>query len=108
MTKTKKLLTGIISAAMVTSVAGCNNQQSLPPEPTDEECRDWEWDGEDGVWECDDRNSPRYGHFFYGGMFFASRSLLRSNSSFQNYKSSNSFKGAKSGFGSGSRGGFGG
>ncbi|MBE4909783.1 hypothetical protein IMZ08_17250 [Bacillus luteolus] len=110
MSKTKKLLSGIVSAAMITTMVGCGQQQqSLPPVPNDPECDDWEWDDEDGVWECDDRNSPRFGHFFFAGMFFASRSALRADSGFKNYKSSSSFKGgAKSGFGSGSKGGFGG
>lgn len=108
MSKTKKLLSGVISAAVVTTMAGCGQQQSLPPIPEDTECGDWEWDYDDGVWECDDIDSPRYGHLFYAGMFFASRSALRADPGFKNYKSSSSFKGGKSGFGSGSKGGYGG
>lgn len=106
MKKTKKLLTGIISAAMVTVGSGCG-QQSLPPLPEDENCKDWEWEDDEGVWECDDDDSTYYGHYFYGGKYYSTKKLLSASSAYKSYKSSSSFKGS-SGFGSGSKGGFGG
>lgn len=106
--KTKKLLTGIVSSAMVVGTAGCSNDSSLPPVPDDPACEEWEWDADDGVWECDDVDSPHFGHYFYGGKFFSSKKSLYNHSAYQRYKSSSSFKGGSSGFGSGTKGGFGG
>jgi hypothetical protein len=106
LSKTKKLLTGIISATMITAT-GCSDE-SLPPVPEGTDCGDWEWEADEGVWECDDNDSSHYGHFYYGGKMFSSKSSLKTNSAYQSYKSSSSFKGGKSGFGSGSSGGFGG
>ncbi|WP_243290883.1 aminotransferase yhxA [Bacillus sp. FJAT-47783] len=116
MKKTSKLLTGIVSATMVTSLAACSEEEvSLPPVPEDDSCTEWEWDDDDGVWECDDFDSPHYGHYYYGGRTFSSKSSLRKDSAFKSYQSSSSFKGnvgssksTSSGFGSGSKGGFGG
>lgn len=102
--KTHWLITGVITSLVAGSLAGCT-QQDLPPEPDDNRCSDWDWDDEEGVWECDDRSSRHYGHFFYGGAFYKSKSSLLKSSAYKSYKSSSSFKG---GFGSGSKGGFGG
>jgi hypothetical protein len=107
LSKTNKLLTGIISATMITA-AGCNNDESLPPVPEGTDCGDWEWEAEEGVWECDDYDSPHFGYFYYGGKLFSSKSSLKSSSAYKSYRSSSSFKGGSSGFGSGSSGGFGG
>jgi hypothetical protein len=142
MRKTKKVMAGISAAALMMGLVGCNsNQQSAPepdwdeddlsgeeedwssgdgqdrpPAPEDTDCTDWEWDEEDGVWECDDSRSPYFGHFFFGGMFFANRSMLYNSNDYKKYKNSSAFKGARldskynntnpkgsSGFGSGSR-----
>lgn len=106
--KTNKLLMGIVSAALLTGVAAsCDKDSSRPPKPDEPTCDDWEWDDDDGVWQCDDDTSAHYGHSFYRGKYYSSKSLLHANQSFKSYKSSGSFKG-RSGFGSGSRGGFGG
>jgi hypothetical protein len=101
--KTKKLIGSAIIASLSLSAAGCSGE--IPPQPEDNSCQDWEWDDELGVWECDDYDSPRYGHYFYGGKYFSGKSALKSSKVYQSYKNSSSFKG---GFGSGSRGGFGG
>lgn len=90
------------------SASGCNNEESLPPVPEGTDCGDWEWESDEGVWECDDVDSPHFGYYFFAGRMFSSLTSLRSNSAYQNYKSSSSFKGGRSGFGSGSTGGFGG
>lgn len=92
---------------MITA-AGCNNDESLPPVPEGTDCGDWEWEAEEGVWECDDYDSPHFGYFYYGGKLFSSKSSLKSSSAYKSYRSSSSFKGGSSGFGSGSSGGFGG
>ncbi|MCA1029443.1 hypothetical protein LCL95_00195 [Bacillus timonensis] len=106
MKKTKKLMSAVLSGVMVTSTAACGNAQTdLPPVPDTDECRDWDWDDELGVWECDDERSRYYGGFFYGSKFFKTKSALTSSSAYKSYKSSPSFKG---GFSSGSKGGFGG
>lgn len=109
MSKTSKLLTGIISASMITA-AGCGNNQSLPPVPEDSDCGDWEWEADEGVWECDDDYSSHYGHYYYGGKYYSTKSSLKSSSAYKSYQSSGSFKGggSSSGFGKGSSGGFGG
>jgi hypothetical protein len=106
--KTKKLIAGISTASAAVILSGCNNYQTqdIPPEPTDTECQDWEWDADDGVYECDDTNSHYFGHYYHGGKFFKSKSSLLKSSSYKSYKSSSSFKGGSSGFGSGK--GFGG
>ncbi|WP_412917727.1 hypothetical protein [Metabacillus sediminilitoris] len=62
MSKTTTLITGILSASMITA-AGCNNE-SLPPVPEGTDCNDWEWEDDEGVWECDDYDSSHYGYFF--------------------------------------------
>ncbi|RSK29322.1 hypothetical protein EJF36_09910 [Bacillus sp. HMF5848] len=85
-------------------MSACSNQ-SLPPTPDDPNCDDWDWDNELGVWECDDYDSDYRGAYFYGGRYFKGKSSLLQSSKYKSYKSSSSFKG---GFGSGSKGGFGG
>jgi hypothetical protein len=106
--KTKKLVTTLLAGIVVTSMTGCGSQAApTVPQPTDPSCKDWEWDENEGVWECDDRASSHYGAYYYGGLFFASRSLLHNNSGFKNYHSDykNSInKGKSGGFGSGSKG----
>nr|WP_263323233.1 hypothetical protein [Neobacillus sp. Marseille-Q6967] len=103
MKKTHWLITGVITSLVAGTLTGCS--QDRPPEPDDDRCEDWDWDDEEGVWVCDDTTSRYHGHFFYGGMFYSSRSALLNSPSYKSYKSSSSFKG---GFGSGSKGGFGG
>jgi hypothetical protein len=104
--KTQWLITGVLTSLMAgTTLAGCSQTQDLPPEPDDTNCSDWEWDDDEGVWQCDDTRSSYYGHFFYGGLFYRNKSALINSSAYKSYKSSSSYKG---GFGSGSKGGFGG
>ena len=90
--KGKKLLTGISSIALIASMAGCSSNQTKAP--NDPECNDWEYDNDDGVWECDDSSSMRYGHSYYGGTYYDSKNNLHKSSAFKSSKSS--------GFGSGS------
>ncbi|MCF6137331.1 hypothetical protein [Pseudalkalibacillus berkeleyi] len=104
-TKTKKLMTGVLSTVVATSMTGCGNQQSLPPEPDDPNCDEWEWEAEDGVYECEDFDSDYNGYLFYAGAYYMTKSKLKKSSAYKKYRSSKSFKG---GFGSGSKGGFGG
>ncbi|KGM44621.1 hypothetical protein P9D43_10125 [Neobacillus niacini] len=112
MKKTQWLISGVLTSLMAgTTLAGCSQAQDLPPVPEDTDCADWEWDDDEGVWQCDDNRSSHYGHFFYGGMFFHSRSALLNSSAYKSYRSSKSYKSSssfKGGFGSGSKGGFGG
>lgn len=107
MSKTKKIIAGISSTALAFGLAGCGDDSAnLPPVPNDNACDDWEWDDDDGVWECDDENSSYYRHYYYGGSYFRTKSLLYANNAYKNYKSSSSFKGGtvkkSTGFGSGS------
>jgi hypothetical protein len=101
--KTQWLVTGVITSLVAGTLSACSND--LPPKPDDRNCRDWDWDDEQGVWQCDDTRSTYYGHYFYGGSYYRNKSSLLKSSSYKSYKSSSSFKG---GFGSGSKGGFGG
>ena len=101
MNKTKKLIAGVSSASVAVMLSGCNDQaQELPPEPTDTECQDWEWDEDDGVYECDDTNSRYFGYYFFGGRYFSGTSSLLKNPKYKSYKKSSSFKGGSTGFGS--------
>ncbi|MGA4719309.1 hypothetical protein [Fictibacillus nanhaiensis] len=107
MNKTKKLIAGVSSASVAVMLSGCNDQaQDIPPEPTDTECQDWEWDEEDGVYECDDTGSRYFGHYYHAGSYYKGKSSLLKSSAYKSYKSSSSFKGGGSGFGGSS--GFGG
>ncbi|MFG6494073.1 aminotransferase yhxA [Fictibacillus sp. UD] len=105
MNKTKKLIASVSSASVAVMLSGCNDYsaEELPPEPTDTECQDWEWDADDGVYECDDTNSRYFGSYFYGGKYYKGKSSLLKSSAYKSYKSSSSFKGGGSGFG-GSKG----
>jgi hypothetical protein len=96
--KTKKLLAGVSTSALImATLSGCGEEETLPI-PEDTECEDWDWDSDLGVWECDDYDSPHYGFFFYGAKYYTKKSL-KSSSSYKTYKSSSSFKG----FGSGNK-----
>ena len=101
--KTQWLVTGVLTSLIAGTLSGCSDDR--PPKPNDTSCRDWDWDDDQGVWQCDDTRSTHYGHFFYGGSYYRSKSSLLKSSPYKSYKSSSSFKG---GFGSGSKGGFGG
>lgn len=103
MNKTKKLITGIVLSLSTGVLSACGDD--LPPQPDEDSCSEWDWDDELGVWECDDSHSHYHGHYFYGGIFYKSRSDFKKSSAYKAYKSSSSFKG---GIGSGSKGGFGG
>lgn len=114
MNKTKKLMAGVATSVMAFSMSGCGQNQydsaTLPPEPTEYECDDWEWDDDEGTYYCDDRKSSHFGAYYLLGSMFSNRSALRSS---PNYSSNlNQYKNTqsnyKSGIGSGSKGGFGG
>jgi hypothetical protein len=97
--KTKKVLAGAVTA-FAASVAGCGSQESLPPVPEDLECNDYEFDYDEGVWECDDRTSPHFGYYYFAGRMFSTLAGLHADSSYKNYRQSPNFK---SGFGKGSK-----
>ncbi|MCS0788013.1 aminotransferase yhxA [Cytobacillus oceanisediminis] len=112
LTKTRKMMTGITSTALMLGLSGCGSEsQEIPPPPEDSSCTDWEWDEDDGVWECDDSRSSYYRHYYYGGQYFKNKTALYKSKDFLNYKSSSSFKGGSnsesgqksSGFGSGKK-----
>lgn len=106
MEKTKKLMVGISTTAITLSLAGCGSStSSLPPKPTDQSCKDWDWSEEDGVWQCDESRSGHYGAYYYGGSYYRNKSDLHSSSDYKNYKNSTNFKATQSssGFGSGSK-----
>jgi hypothetical protein len=102
--KTKKLISGVIISLVASSLSGCNDNDR-PPQPDEDSCREWDWDDDAGVWECDDSRSSYHGHYFLGGLYYNSKSKLTKSPAYKSYKSSSSFKG---GFGSGSKGSFGG
>lgn len=107
-------MVGISSTVLILGLTGCGSEaQDLPPTPDDQSCSDWEWDFDDGVWECDDNDSHYYGHSYYGGRYYSSKSSLFKSKEYLTYKNSSSFKGTSgisggtvkksSGFGSGSK-----
>lgn len=102
--KTKKMMMGVLSATLVTSLAGCGSDR--PPEPTGYDCDDWDWDSETGTYYCDEDTSTSSSSsrsYYHGGKVYRSKSDLLSSSSYQTY-----YTDYKSGIGSGSKGGFGG
>ncbi|WP_100408031.1 aminotransferase yhxA [Bacillus solitudinis] len=108
--KTKRLIAGASATILSLTLTGCGTQASLPEQPDTDDCSDWEFDGDLGVWECDDDDSDYYGHYFLHGKRYKSKSSLVKSSAYSQYKSSSTYKNAtsKSGFGSGTTGGFGG
>ena len=116
MGKTKKVMAGISSTVLMLGLVGCGSDyesQDIPSVPQDTGCTDWEWDMDDGVWECDDNSSGYYGHYYYGGRYYKNKTALHNSNDFISYKNSSSFKGSSgtsnssinksSGFGSGSK-----
>lgn len=101
MNKTKKLMVGIVASISTIGLSACGEVE-LPPEPTDTNCDDWDWDEENGVYVCDDDSSLYYRSYYYGGKFFTKKSSLLKNSNYKSYIKSSKFKGS-SGFGSGSK-----
>jgi uncharacterized lipoprotein YehR (DUF1307 family) len=119
MNKTKKLMAGVATSVMAIGMTGCGQSQyeqssTLPPEPTEYECDDWEWDEDEGTYYCDDKRSSHFGAYYLMGMMYMNKSSLRNSSAYKkhynSYKNSggSSTNGYKSGIGSGSKGGFGG
>lgn len=102
MKKTQKVMAGISSAALMLGLAGCGSssqeqyaeESDLPPVPDDQSCSEWEWDIDDGVWECEDSNSGHYGHYYHGGRYFSSKPLLNKSKDYIDYKNSSAFKGS--------------
>jgi len=106
MKKTTKIMLGISTTAISLGLAGCGKE--LPPKPKDQACRDWDWNDELGVWECDETTSRHYGGYYYGGRYYNSSSNLRNASTYKTYEKSASFLGTSaakksSGFGSGNK-----
>ena len=99
--KTKKMMTGVLAAALVTSISACG--QDRPPEPTGTDCDDWEWDKKTGTYYCDDNHSSHAGGYYHGGRFYPTKKALKSSSAYKSYSTQ-----YKSGIGSGTKGGFGG
>ncbi|NHM32533.1 hypothetical protein [Neobacillus terrae] len=120
MNKTKRVMAGITTTALLFGLSGCgansqdatteeddsewvsqpissNNeplaQDNIPPAPTDSECSDWEWDNDDGVWECNDSSSSHFGHYYHGSSYYGSKALLYQSKDYLTYKNSADFKG---------------
>ncbi|WP_088042949.1 aminotransferase yhxA [Bacillus sp. EAC] len=110
----KKVSVALTGGIVVTSLAGCGSSQTAdrPDKPQNDDCRDWEFDDDEGVWVCDDSTSSHYHSYYHGGFFYPSRKSLHGSSSYKSYKTSSKFAGhsssSKGGFGKGSFGGFGG
>lgn len=119
MKKTNKLMKGVLATAglitITTTMAACEspgNSVAKPPKPKDSTCKNWDWEEDLGVWECDDKKSSYHGGYYYGGTYYSNSSALKSSSGYQSYSKSSSFAGkstsissGKSGVGSGSKGG---
>ncbi|MEI4800867.1 hypothetical protein ACIGHG_16975 [Bacillus sp. NPDC077411] len=103
MTKTKWLVTGVLTSLMASTLSGCT--KDLPPKPNDKSCSDWDWDDELGVWRCDDKHSSYHGHYYYSSNYYQDKSTFKNSPEFKSYQASSDFKG---GIGSGSNGGSGG
>ncbi len=87
--KTDKLLKGIVGTSVaLAAISGCGvNRHDLIgipehredvavvevpelPNPEEADCDTWTWDAEAEGYQCAQQNSPRYGHYYYGGMWF--------------------------------------
>jgi hypothetical protein len=104
--KTRKVMVGITTTALTLGLSGCGSNSAEGAPPNDQNCNDWEWDNDDGVWECDDSRSSYYGHYYYGGRYYKSKSSLLNSKDFTSTKNSSTINnGSKtsSGFGSGSK-----
>lgn len=118
MNKTKKLMVGVATSVMAIGLTGCGQDEyesntTLPPEPTEYDCDDWEWDENEATYYCDDSRSSHFGAYYLFGNMFSNKSALRKSphysTNFNNYKNTqSSTSGYKSGIGSGSKGGSGG
>lgn len=106
MSKTKKMMVGVLGAAALVSLTACAEEDAYG-EPTGTDCDDWEWDSTTGSYYCDDDDSVRAGHYYYGGYYYDSKKKLKSSSTYMSSSSSGSST-YKSGIGSGTKGGFGG
>lgn len=111
MRKTNKLLTVLVGTILAGQLAGCTpDQTALQPPPNIEgyDNRYWQWDEQDQEWEYNPPGGEDVQGFYYGGGFH--KSSIKNNPLFKS-GSSSSKSGILSkigGFGSGSRGGFGG
>ena len=91
MSKTQKLMAGVTTSVMALGLSGCGQNQSetttsMPSEPTEYECDDWEWDDEEGTYYCDDRNSTHFGGYYFLGNMFSNKSALRKSSGYSSFQ----------------------
>lgn len=110
MGKTRKVMVGITTTALTMGLAGCSSgaANTPPSPPNNKDCDEWDWDQDDGVWECEDSHSNHYGHYYHGGSYYRSKNALLKSKKYIDYKKSSSFQGgsskkSSSGFGSGSK-----
>jgi uncharacterized lipoprotein YehR (DUF1307 family) len=105
MSKTKKMMAGVLTTALMTSLVACGStDQARPAKPKDKSCDKWKWDEDTQTYYCSD-SSSHSGAYYHGGRYYGSKKQLTSSSAYKSFKSSSSYK---SGIGSGSKGGFGG
>jgi len=102
MKKTKIMMTGVLAAATLASLAACGEERGYSA-PTGTDCDDWEWDKSTGTYYCDDNQSSHSGSYYYGGRYYSSKNSLQESADYKTYSAN-----YKSGIGSGSKGGFGG
>lgn len=89
--KTDKLLKGIVGTGLaVATLTGCGNELTAIPEyadteyheaqlpsPGETDCDSWMWDDEDGAYQCIEENSGSYGHYYYGGKWYKTKSAFK-------------------------------
>lgn len=89
MKNTKKMMNGVIATLLAGTLAGCYYDEEQSPD-----CEDWDWDPEKEEFVCDDDE----------GRGSSGKSYYKKNGSMDSKKE---FQGkAKSGIGSGTKGGF--
>ena len=69
------------------------SEDDIPPAPEDQNCADWEWDLDDGVYQCEDGGSSYYHHYYHGGRYYSSKPELYKSADYLNYKNSSAYKG---------------
>ena len=67
-------MSGVLTAALVSSLAACGGDR--PPKPVGTDCGDWEWDRESGTYYCDDNNSSYGGHYYSGGSYYSNKNKI--------------------------------
>lgn len=120
--KRGKILSSLSVLTLGSLLAACESDEVVRAEPNVSECSVWEWEHDEGAWECEDPRSEYEDYYYANGHFYggSSSKAIKSKSvkkavdkvtkgtSKSGKKVKAKASSGKSGLGSGSKGGFGG